>query len=95
MYDDYIELLIDSIETYNNKYHPPYFILLYLPRSEEFDKPEELYFAALAAMLKPNEDMIAEIFFETRKQIGNIVYAADYKVLKKDQAIEHLESLLN
>jgi hypothetical protein len=69
--------------------------LLYLPASEEFDKPEELYFAALAAMLKPTEDMIAEIFFETRKQIGNIVYAADYKVLKKDQAIEHLESLLN
>lgn len=95
MYDDYIEMLIDSIEVYDSKYHPPYFVLLYLPANEDYDRHEDMYFAALAAMIKPTEDLIHEIFYETRKQIGNIVYAAEYEILRKDEAIDHLESLLN
>lgn len=95
MYEDYIELLIDSIQSYDEKYHPPYFILLYLPANEEYDRHEDMYFAALAAMIKPNEIILDEILFETKKQLGNIVYAAEIEILTKDDAIDHLESLLN
>lgn len=95
MIDEHIEMLIDSIETYDQKYKPPYFILFYIPASEEYGIYEELYFAVLAAMIKPNEDMIDEVLYETSKQIGNIVYAADYEILKKDDAINQLESILS
>jgi hypothetical protein len=54
-----------------------------------------MYFAALAAMIKPNEIILDEILFETKKQLGNIVYAAEIEILTKDDAIDHLESLLN
>ena len=95
MYDEYIEMLIDSIEVYDAKYHPPYFILLYIPANAEYDRNEDLYFAALATKVNPTEDMIDEIFYETKKELGNIVYAAEYEILKKDAVIDHLESLLS
>lgn len=95
MFDDYIEILLESIEDYNKKFHAPYYILLYLPANEEYDRPDEMYFAVLASMVKPNEEMISEIFFETRKQLGNIIYAADYVVKTYDEAVNYLESLID
>ncbi len=95
MYEDYIELLIDSIHSYDEKYHPPYFILLYLPANDDYDRHDDMYFAALAAMIKPTATLLDEILFETKKQLGNIVYAAEIEILTKDDAIKHLEALLN
>lgn len=95
MYEDYITFLIDSIESYDKKYHPKYFILLYIPSSDEYDRPEDMYFAALAAKIKPTKQSIDSILLAAKAQMGNIVYAAETKILKKEDAISHLESLLD
>lgn len=95
MTEEYIEMLIDSIISYDKLYKPPYFILFYLPANEEYDRYDEMYFAVLAAMIEPTKEMIDEVLYETKKQIGNIVYAADYHVLRKDEAINQLEAILD
>ena len=92
---EYIEMLINSIETYDKRYKPPYFILFYLPADEEFGRYESTYFAVLAAMIKPTGDMINEILHDTKKQVGNMIFAAEYIVLSKDDAICQLEEALN
>lgn len=94
MLEEHVEMLIDSIISYDRLYKPPYFILFYLPTNEEYEIYEELYFAVLAAKLKPTEKMINDVMHETRKQVGNMIYAADYEILTKDDAIEQLESIL-
>jgi len=95
MKEEYIEMLIDSIISFDEEYNPPYFILFYLPQSEEYEIHSELYFAVLAAKIKPNEEMINEVLYETKKRIGNIIYAADYEVLRRNDAIRQLENSLN
>jgi len=95
MHEQYIEMLIDSIEKYDNIHKPPYFILFYIPSNEELEIYDEIYFAVLAAKVKPDEKIIQHAIFETKKRVGNMIFAADYKVLKKDEAINHLESILN
>ena len=95
MQEQYIEMLIDSIENYDKRYKPPYFILFFLPPSEEHGREEAMYFAVLAAMIKPNASMIDDVLFETKKQVGNMIYAADYVVLKKEEAILQLEAALD
>ena len=92
---EYIEMLINSIETYDKHYKPPYFILFYLPANEDFGKYDDTYFAVLAAMIKPTDDMINDILHETKKQVGNMIFAADYAVLSKDDAICQLEESLD
>ncbi len=92
---EYIEMLINSIETYDKRYKPPYFILFYLPANEEYGRYEDTYFAVLAAMIKPTEDMISEILHDTKKQVGNMIFAAEYVVLSKDDAICQLEEALD
>ena len=94
MQEQYIEMLINAIETYDKRYKPPYFILFYLPPDEEHGRDEVMYFAVLAAMIKPDENMINDVLFHTKKQVGNMIYAADYLVLKKEDAIMQLESSL-
>jgi len=94
MIDEYVEMLIDSIISYDKLYKPPYFILFYLPTSEEYEIYEEIYFAVLAAKMKPTKNMIDDVLYEAKKQVGNMIYAADYEILTKDDAIEQLESIL-
>ena len=91
MPDTYIEKLIDSIETYDQRYKPPYFILFYIPAH---GRHNPIYFAVLAAMMEPTEAMIDDVLFETKKQVGNMIYAADYLIMKKEEAIDQLESIL-
>lgn len=95
MQEEHIEMLINSIETYDKRYKPPYFILFYLPASEEYSRYEETYFAVLAVMVKPDENLLVDILAETKKKVGNMIYAADYVVLKKDDAISKLESIID
>ena len=95
MTEEYIEMLIESINEYDRKFNPPYFILFYLAANQEFSIQNDIYFAVLAAKIKPNDLMIEDILYETKKQIGNIIYAADYKVMNKDDAIDQLEYCLN
>jgi len=95
MKEEYIEMLIESIITFDEMYKPQYFILFYLPSSEEFNISEELYFAVLAAKIKPNDSMISDVLYETKDKIGNIVYAAEYEILKKTEAIQQLEDALD
>lgn len=87
-------MLINSIETYDKRYKPPYFILFYLAADEEYGRYADIYFAVLAAMIKPTDDMINDLLHETKKQVGNMIFAADYVILSKDDAICHLEEAL-
>lgn len=92
MHEEQIQMLIDSIEYYDEERDIPWYILLYIDGGEEL---EDFYFAAMAALKIPAEDEIDDLMYMTKEQVGNMVYAADYLIMKKEEAIEHLESLID
>ncbi len=89
--DEQIEILIDAINAYDMD--APYIILLYIPSNDDY--LPDFYFAVLAALRIPNDDELEALFKITKKDIGNMIYAADTLILKKAEAIEHLESLID
>jgi len=91
MNEEHIEMLIDAIQDY--EYNAPYIILLYIPSNDEY--LPDFYFAVLAALRIPDEDELASIFEITKKDMGNIVYAAEHLIMPKEDAIEYLEKLLD
>ena len=91
MNEEHIEMLIDAI--HNHDYNAPYIILLYIPSNDEYIP--DFYFAVLAALRIPDEDELASIFEITKRDIGNMVYAAEHLIMLKDKAIEYLEELID
>jgi hypothetical protein len=90
-----IETLIDSIEEYYYRFKPPLFILFYIPSRHDIeDKSDATYFAALAIKQMPTEDILMTILHESREEIGNIIFGAEFDIVTKDEAIDLLESLL-
>ena len=90
MFDEQIELLIDAVEHYDAS--APYIMLLYIESDTE-DIPD-FYFAAMALLKKPNPDEISALFHISKLDMGNMIYAADYIILKREKALHYLESLL-
>jgi hypothetical protein len=91
MFESNIEMLIDAIEEYDSM--APFIILLYLPSDN--DEIDDFYFAALASLRKPNSDEMNELYRVTKEELGNMIYASDYLILPKDDAIEYLEDMLD
>lgn len=89
--NEYIEMLIDSIETYDRRFTDPHFIIFYIPSNGKFKTVKKIYLAVLAATSIPNDKMIDIIIKETKKQAGNVIYAAEYVIMKKQAAINYLE----
>jgi len=87
---EYVEMLIQSIEMFDKKYKPPFFILFYLDESEKFGRPNKTYVTALASSIKPNTEIMDEIIFTHKNQMGNMIYMFDYEILNKKDAIKHL-----
>ena len=93
MYEEHVQQLIDSIEYYDETDKPPFYILWYLD-GEDFDVPDQ-YFAVMAVKMKPNKFDMELIKRQSKDEIGNIIYGADYLIMKKDDAIDHLENLID
>jgi len=93
MPEESIQQLIDSIEQYDAQDQPPYYVLWYID-GEEYETPDQ-YFAVMAIKIKPDEHMMNDIKRQSKSEIGNMIYAADYLVYDKEDAIEHLESLFD
>jgi hypothetical protein len=93
MPEDHIQQLIDSIEHYDETDRPPYYVLWYID-GEEYETPDQ-YFAVMAIKMRPDKYMMEDIKRQSKQEIGNIIYAADYLIYNKDQAIDHLESLID
>jgi len=93
MSDEHITQLIDSIELYDETDKPPYYILWYID-GEEYESLDQ-YFAVMAVKMKPSKFMMDDIKRQSKEEIGNIIYAADYLICKKDEAINHLEEMLD
>lgn len=91
---EYVERLIESIEVFDKKFNPPFFILFYLDENEEFGRSEKTYVTALASSIKPTHDLMADIMFNHKKQIGNMIFMFDYEILNKEDAIGNLELTL-
>lgn len=92
MPEDYIQMLISSIEHFDESDVVPYFILLYLDSGNEED--ERFYFAVLSAMKYPSKEEMDELFYQTKNKAGNMIFAAEYLIMNKFDAIDHLENLL-
>lgn len=92
MPEQYIQMLIDSIENFDEDNRIPYFILLYLDSGNE--EEEKFYFAVLSSQKYPSHEEMEELFYETKNKAGNMIFAANYIVLSKNDAINHLEDLL-
>lgn len=92
MHDEHIQQLIESIEIYDETDNPPFYILWYID-GEDYDRIDQ-YFAVMAIKVKPDKFMMESIKRDSKKQIGNIIYAADYLIMNKDDAIIHLENML-
>ena len=93
MFEEQIQYLIESIEIYDAADKPAFFILWYFD-GYEFDI-EDQYFAVMAVNQKPNKQLMENIRKEVKKEFGNIIYAADYLIYTKNDAIDHLESLID
>ena len=91
---EYVEMLIQSIEIFDKKYKPPFFILLYLDENEEYGRSGKTYVSALAASIKPNTELMEDIIFNHKRQMGNMIFMFDYEILNKQEAIKHLEMSL-
>lgn len=91
MSEEHIQQLIDSIEYYNTTEHIPYYVLWYID-GEENDSSDQ-YFAVMATSVKPDKNMIETVRRQSKDEIGNIIYAADYIICGKEEAIDHLENL--
>jgi len=91
---EYVEMLIESIEIFDKKFNPPFFILFYLDENEEFGRPEKTYITALASSIKPTKELMADIMFNHKRQMGNMIFMFDYEILSKDDAIGNLEMTL-
>ena len=93
MSEEQIQQLIDSIEYYDETDNSPFYILWYLD-GEEYDIIDQ-YFAVMAVKTKPDKHMMTAIKRQSKDEIGNIIYAADYIICDKEGAIDHLENLLD
>lgn len=91
MYEEQIEMLIEAIYNYDRT--APYIILLYIESNDE--EIPDFYFAVLAALRMPDEEEMNALFAITKRDVGNMIYAADTLVLPRDEAIEYLESLID
>jgi len=93
MLEEQIEVLLDVIEGYN--VHDPYIILLYIPCSEDDDFYDfDFIFAAMSSKKAPNDKEIESLIAHTKRDIGNMVYAAEMLIMKREEAIEYLTSLM-
>lgn len=90
MHEEHIEMLLDAIYEYDET--APYIILLYIPSNDE--SIPDFYFAVMAALRIPNPDEINDLLRETKKDVGNMIYAAELLILPRNEAIEHLENLI-
>jgi len=89
-----IESIINSILKIEDcKLNPTKFIIFIIPSSTEFNTPE-IYLNVVALKSDLEFDEIHYIMHETRKAVGNIIFACDYKILAKEEVIHHLENLL-
>lgn len=87
---DHIQLLIDSIDAYNPD-SGEWYLLLYFPEDDE--REEDYYFAILSTYLKPDEEQLETIYWHARKTVGNVIYAAECRIMTKRDAISYLTLL--
>ena len=92
MQEEHIQQLIESIEYYDEIDHAPYYVLWYFD-GEDFEIQDQ-YFAVMAVKIKPDEKMMDRIRWHAKPEIGNAIFGADYVILDKENAIEHLENLM-
>jgi len=90
MFEEQIEMLIDAIDSYDSI--APYIILLYIPSNDE--DMQDFYFAALAALRIPNQDEMDALLKISKRDVGNMIYAAEHLILPKDEALDYLEDLI-
>jgi hypothetical protein len=93
MNTEYVETLIESILEYDEQHHPPFFILFYIPSNDEFGIYYNLYLTILAAQKKPQSHEMDAILIEISRHFGNVIYAADYKVMTPTEIITHLQNV--
>jgi hypothetical protein len=91
MNEGYVEMLIQSIEIFDKKYKSPFFILFYLDENEEYGRSSKTYVTALATSVEPSTEIMEEIIFNHKRQLGNMIFMLDYEILTKAEAIDHLE----
>lgn len=94
MCPEYVESLIESILQYDTQYKPPFFIVFFIPSNEKYGINYETYLTILAATAYPSPELIDVIMAETKKHLGNVIYAADFKILEREKAIEDFSSML-
>ena len=93
MIEEQIEVLIDAIESYNTE--DPYIILLYIPYSDDDEYYDfDFFFAVLSAKREPDKEEMESLIRVTKWDVGNMIYAADTLVMKRDDAIGYLTSLI-
>lgn len=93
MIEEQIEILIDAIESYNTE--DPYIILLYIPSSDDDEYYDfDFFFAVLSSKRYPDEEEMKALINVTKWDVGNMIYAAETLIMKRDDAIGYLTSLI-
>ena len=93
MLEEQIEVLLDAIESYST--NDPYIILLYIPSSDDDEHFDfDFFFAVMSAKRKPDDKELQALLNYTKRDIGNMIYAAETLIMKRDDAIGYLSSLI-
>jgi hypothetical protein len=93
MIEDQLEILIEAIEDYDTT--DPFVVLLYIPHSEDDEFYDfDFYFAVLSSKTHPTESEMEALIRFTKYNMGNMIYAAETLILTREEAINHLTSLI-
>jgi len=85
-----IKNMIKNIHNYHKT--PKFILLFYLPSQNDHDT--DLYFSMCAAERQPTPYEHNKILHSLKQELGNIVFASDYSIIKFENILNYLNQLI-